>query len=83
MPALAFSHLYFKPCYRKMGMKSIHKCRFLLNALHTNEEEEVAFLLSRCLLSGFKKLEDSIIYRVAVFGEGTPHKITLPIATNL
>ena len=53
-----------------MGMKSIHKCRFLLNALHTKEEEEVAFLLSRCLLSGFKKPEDSIIYRVAAFGKG-------------
>ena len=66
-----------------MDMKSIHKCWFLLNALHTNEGEEVAFLLSRCLLSGFKKPEDSIIYRVAATGEGAPHKNTVPIVTNL
>ena len=66
-----------------MDMKITHKRRFLLNALHTNEEKEVAFLLSRCLLSGFKKPEDSIIYRVAAFGEGALDKNTLSNATNL
>lgn len=37
----------------------------------------MAFLLSRCLPSGFKRPEAGIIYRIAAFCNGTPHKNTL------